>query len=233
MERVRELAKECPAIVPFGETREPFVDRLRADVFNHYRHEAQPGDWWCRLDADEVYVDDVRAFLSALPAQYQFVWSIYLQFYLTEKDVPRLEPHEGQPPFEADASNLPRHYRADYAEPKFFRHRPRLRWSQGSWPDHAGLVAPAMLRHKHFQYRSPAQIERRLETRRQATRDGYAGFPHSRETSWREKIKPSETLHFDAGDGRYLVEEEQLPRHLEPGWQRALKRVLHGTGIWP
>jgi hypothetical protein len=233
MDRVRELAQTCPAIVPFGSTDQPFVDRLRADVFNRHRHDAAPGDWWCRLDADEIYVGDVRAFLAGLPPHLQFVWSIYLQFYPTEKDVPRLEEHEGKLPFEVNADNLPRHYRADYAEPKFFRHRPRLRWVDGSWPDHAGLVSPEMLRHKHFQYRSPAQIERRLETRRQATRHGYEGFPHSSETSWREKVKRSETLHFDAGDGHYVIEENDLPRHLEPGWQRAVKRVLHGAGIWP
>lgn len=233
MDVVRELAKTQPGVVPFGSTDLDFVDRLRADVFNYFRGEAQRGDWWCRLDADEVYPDDVREFLTSLPAAEQFVWSVYLQFYPTEKDLARLEAYEGAPPFEANESNLPRYYLADYAEAKFFRHRPGLVWENGSWPEHAGLVARRMLRHKHFQYRSPAQIERRLVTRRAATAAGYGGFPHSHEASWREKVRPSETLHFDAGDNQYVIEEEKLPQHLEPAWQRALKRVLHGTGIWP
>ena len=233
MERVQALAKQHPHIIPFGTTTKPFHDSLRADVFNHFKAKAAPGDWWCRLDADEIYVDDVRAFLSRVPRHLHFVWSIYLQYYVTEKDLARLKPFEGQPPFDVNADNLPRHYLADYAEPKFFRHRPGLRWDHGSWPNHVGLVAPEMLRHKHLQYRSPAQIERRLQTRREAAATGWQGFPNSSEMSWREKIEPSERLHFDAGDGRFIVEEALLPRHLEPAWQRLVKRFMHAAHIWP
>jgi hypothetical protein len=233
MDVVRELAREEPRIIPFGATNRPFVDSLRADVFNAHKHEAEPSDWWCRLDADEIHVDDVRGILGNLPKHEQFVWSIYVQFYPTEEDVPRLEAFEGKPPFEVNAGNLPRYYLADWAEPKFFRHRPGLVWQHGSWPEHAGLVASRMLRHKHFKYRSPAQIELRLATRKQARRDGHLGFSYSSETSWREKVNPAASLHRDHGDGQYIIEKEKLPRHLEPGWQRAVKRLLHGCGIWP
>jgi glycosyltransferase involved in cell wall biosynthesis len=233
MDRVQALARSEPRIIPFGTRNEPFLDSFRADVFNHFQDRAAAGDWWCRLDADEIYVGDVRDFLSKVPRHLHLVWSIYLQFYPTEKDLPKLEAYEGQPPFDVTAENLPRYYLADYAEPKFFRHRPGLHWGGGSWPNHIGLAAPEMLKHKHIQYRSPAQIETRLRTRREAAAHGHVGFPHSSETSWREKIQPSSGLHFDAGDGQYIVETSRLPRHLEPGWQRLVKRVMHGTGIWP
>lgn len=233
MERVEALAKKHPHIVPFGTCTKPFTDNLRADVYNAFKPRAAAGDWWCRLDADEIYVDDVRAFLTRLPSHLHFVWSIYMQYYVTEKDEARLAEFEGQPPFDVNAENLPRYYLADYAEPKFFRYRPGLHWEQGSWPNHVGLTAPEMLRHKHIQYRSPEQIERRLRTRRDATSHGYLGFPNSNEVSWREKIESSSRLHFDAGDGKYEVEKALLPRHLEPGWQRLVKWIMHGTGIWP
>jgi glycosyltransferase involved in cell wall biosynthesis len=233
MERVKALAQQHRHIIPFGTSSRPFADNLRADVFNYFKSQAAPDDWWCRLDADEIHVDDVRAFLARVPRHLHLVWSIYLQYYLTEKDLPRLEPFEGQPPFDVNAENLPRHYLADYAEPKYFRHRPGLRWNVGSWPDHVGLAAPGMLRHQHFQYRSPAQIERRLATRREAGAQGWPGFPHSSEIGWREKIRSSAELHFDAGDGRYIVKEARLPCPLEPGWQRLVKRLLHGSGFWP
>lgn len=233
MERVTALARRCPRIVPFGTTAMPFTDSLRADVFNQCKDRVARGDWWCRLDADEIYVDDVRAFLARQPPHLQVVWSIYIQFYLTEHDLPRLESFADQPAFAASRENLPRYYRADHAEPKFFRHRPGLHWQGGSWPDHLGLVAPERLRHRHYQYRSPAQVETRLRTRREAAAQGWAHFPHSLGQDWREKIEPSNGLHFDSGDDRYVIEEAALPRHLEPGWQRAVKRAMHGLGVWP
>jgi len=233
MERVNELAKRCPQIIPFGTCTKPFSDSLRADVFNHFKSRVAPGDWWCRLDADEIYVGDVRAFLDRLPRHLHVVWSIYIQFYLTELDLPRLEPFSEQPAFDVNRDNLPRYYRADYAEPKFFRHRPGLRWNGGSWPDHVGLVAPDMLRHRHYQYRSPGQIEMRLRTRREAAAQGWAHFPHSLTHGWRDKIERSEKLHLDTGDDRYVIEDTGLPRHLESGWHRAVKRCMHGLGVWP
>jgi glycosyltransferase involved in cell wall biosynthesis len=233
MDRVKALAARNPRIVPFGICAKPFADNLRADVFNRFKTQANPGDWWCRLDADEIYVDDVPAFLSRIPRYFHVVWSIYLQYYPTEKDLPRMEPFAGHPPYDITVENLPRYYLADYAEPKFFRHRSGLTWDHGSWPNHVGLAAPDMLRHKHIQYRSPAQIELRLQTRREAASHGWSGFPNSEERNWREKIRPSSELRFDAGDNQYLVESDRLPRHLEAGWQRIVKRIMHGTGIWP
>ena len=233
VDRVQAMARQDSRIIPSGACTKPFADNLRADVYNRFKERAAPGDWWCRLDADEIYVDDVRGFLARVPPSQHFVWSIYLQYYPTEKDLARLEACEGQPPYNVTAENLPRYYFADYAEPKFFRHRPGLRWDTGSWPIHVGLTVPEMLRHKHIQYRSPAQIEFRLQTRREATAQGSLGFPNSTEKSWREKVLPSAGLHFDAGDNRYIVETARLPRHLEPAWQRLIKCVMHGAGIWP
>jgi len=233
MERVKALAQRDPRIIPFGTCTKPFADSLRADVYNHFKAQAAPGDWWCRLDADEIYVGDVREVLLRVPRACHVVWSIYMQYYPTEKDLARMEPFEGQPAYDVTEENLPRHYLADYAEPKFFRHRPGLQWDTGSWPHHLGLNAPEMLLHKHIQYRSPTQIELRLKTRREAAAHGWSGFPNSAELSWREKVQSSAGLHTEDSDGRFYVEKTRLPNHLEPGWQRLVKRFMHGTGIWP
>ena len=44
MERLNDLAKRCPQIIPFGTCTKPFSDGLRADVFNHFKSQAAPGD---------------------------------------------------------------------------------------------------------------------------------------------------------------------------------------------
>jgi hypothetical protein len=228
--RVTRLAAQCPAIVPYKSEPRAFGDELRGEVFRAYRHEASEDSWWCRLDADEIYADDPRTFVAAVPRRHHVVWAAHAQFYFTTEDAARL-PAEGLAPT-IDESNRPRYYVINASEPRFFRHRTRLEWSYGAWPRHMGVVHPRRIRLRHLQYRSPQQIQRRLDTRRQATRDGYQHFGHSLQTHWQEQVRDPNSLHFDGGT-EPLVLDQTLPRHLEPGWQRVLKLALHGVGIWP
>jgi hypothetical protein len=34
---------------------------MRLELLNQYRASASDGDWWCILDADEIYIDDPRS----------------------------------------------------------------------------------------------------------------------------------------------------------------------------
>jgi hypothetical protein len=86
---------------------------------------------------------------------------------------------------------------------------------------------------KHVQYRSPAQIQRRLDTRRAAAAAGWQHFAHSTQENWRDKIADPARLHRDHGDGQYEIDEKALVPHLEPAWQRCLKHVMHGLHLWP
>lgn len=217
-ERVNRLAAELPAIIPFKSEAKPFRDSLRGEVFNAFSSDATDGDWWCRLDGDELYADDPREFLAGVPPREHVVWSHHIQFFFTEKDT---------------GAELPRHYRADYSEPRFFRHRAGLVWTDGAWPRHLGIVHKKRIRVKHYQWRSPDQIARRLNVRRKAMSDGYLGFPNSQNVDWRQKVRPSSELNFDHGDGNYLIEEHKMPGHLESGWRRIAKHLMHGLHIWP
>ena len=229
-EIAQRMAESMPQIVPFKSETVPFDNALRGEVFRAFRDRAHPGDWWCRLDGDEEYVDNPADFLDAVPKRFHVVWSAHLQYYLRPEDVEGLSA-EGPPP-KIGSENLPRHYRANAAEARFFRHRPGLAWPDGAWPRHMGLVYPKRIRVKHYQYRSPAQIQRRLDTRHQAIRDGNLDFPHIVAHGWRDQLV-TDGLSYDSGDDRYEIDESNLPKHLEPMHQRVLKRILHGTGIWP
>jgi hypothetical protein len=231
-ETVCDLANSLPCLHPFRHEARPFDDALRSEVFNAFRHAAGADDWWCRLDADEIYIDDPRAFLAGVRPAFHVVWGIYVQFYLTVEEAARFEVTETVPL--ATAETLPRHYLANHSEPRFFRHRPRLVWEpNAAWPRHMGLVEPHRIRFRHFQYRSPAQIALRLQTRREAAAHGWQHFAHGTQLDWHEKLGDPSRLHLDRGDGQYVIDETQLPHHLEPRWTRLLKRLMHGTGLWP
>lgn len=209
----------------------PFRDELRAEVFNAFRDRAKPGDWWCRLDADEIYIDPVREFLSEVPIRHHVIWSLSHQYYFTHEDMARWENGPLLP--RGDFGDLPRHYLINHSEARLFRHRDKLQWTQGSWPSHMGIVHPRRIRLKHYQYRSPEQIQKRLDSRRLATNRGYKNFGHSLETKWTEKVMSAENLQLDPNAGPRKPEASCLPQHLEPLKHRLFKLVMHGSGLWP
>jgi len=103
-ETVRQRAAEDARIVPFKSRAKPFRDSLRGEVFRQFRDRVRPGDWWCRLDVDEFYVDDPRAFLSLVPASHHVVWSVHFNYYRTEAELAAIPPGTGGRPPRFDGS---------------------------------------------------------------------------------------------------------------------------------
>ena len=116
-------AREPERIFLFRSDSRPFHDGLRAALFNAFRGKAQRGDWWCRADVDEWFIDPPREFLAAVPRRHHVVWTVHVQYLFTEVDLARYEA-TGECRIPAD---LPQHYIANYSEPRFFRHR---RWAR-------------------------------------------------------------------------------------------------------
>lgn len=216
-------------VTPWRSEAKPFRDGLRSEVFNEFRHGARPGDWWCRLDADEFYVVDPAVFLARVPRTVHTVWGLPIEYHLTSEDLVTIDFSQ---PAETLLPEI-RHYHAKNSEPRFFRYRNRLKWDvEQSWPRHMGPVYGRRIPYRHYKYRSPQQIQRRLETRRQATATGYLHFGHAADESWESKIVDSAGLHRDDGSDTFVIDTKSLPRHRSIG-QELIKRILHGLGVWP
>ena len=230
-EAVQRLAKDLPQIIPWRRKVQPFSNALRGQGYREFSHLAQKGDWWSRLDSDERYIDDPREFLAKVPTRHHVLWAAQFQYHFTEMDLAAWEAgiSRGQP-----VHQRLHHYRLDYAETRFFRHRPGLIWpADASWPRHMGVVHPRMIRNRHFQYRSPEQIQKRLDTRQLAIEQGCENFQgYCDEKSWREKVVPVSSCEDDRKPGAWKIDPDKLPRHLEKPWQRAVKYIMHGTGVW-
>lgn len=237
-ERVQLMSALDARVVPCGRDSRPFHDGIRAQIFNAHSNGAVRGDWWCRLDADEFYVDDPRDLLAGTPATYFSVWSASLSYYFTDIDAARYETAPEQYEDEVPIGEKCRYYLNHWSEPRFFRHVPGQRWhpTDGGYPTAvwARPASPQRIRLKHFAYRSPAQIQKRLDGRRQAG----AGVEFSHETvvdwanavagirehghftgtfgdsvpdSWVQRIVPASALDFDAHDGTFIVNDELMP----------------------
>lgn len=217
-------------IVPWKQDGKDFTESMRGEIFRAWRHEASEGDWWCILDADEFLVNDPRPFLAQVPTRHHVVWAASIEYYLTQGDLQTLD-------FTAPTDSfLPtlRHYRIENAEPRFFRHRPGLVWREtDGLPRHMGLVVLDRLLLKHYKYRSPAQIQLRLDTRKGCEETGFVVRDQYRARQWEEKIFSEKDLDFDQQDGTYRFRNDRLPQHVEAPLRRLIKYFLHGFSFWP
>ncbi len=241
-EKVLELAKDYAQIIPYKQDNQPFADSLRSEPFNYYRAKSLEGDWWCKLDADEIYIDNPRVFLSKVPKKYELVWAASFEYYFTDKD---LELYNQNPELYADdvpVEEKCRYYINNWSEPRFFKYKTSLVWekslvkSENPMPSGIGASYRKRIRLKHFQYRSPQQIQKRLDTRLQAMQNGVFlhemqkdwkeiiensvnndvnnytydqdYFPHS----WKERVVEASKFLYDAHDGKYIINEKAIPK---------------------
>jgi Glycosyl transferase family 2 len=238
-ELIKTLAEQHMQIVPYKQDDVLYTNGLRADIFNAFRSNAGPQDWWCALDADEFYIDDPRIFLSKVPGHLQTVWSASLNYYFTDQDAVSYQ-QDTVKFLQTPIQQRLRYYCNNWGELRFFRHSDGIVWTrtQGGFPP-AMFTAPACpirIWLKHYQYRSPDQIERRLLTRRPAM-EASTGFLHEvtpnwsstiatqrdaplefkdahpefAGSSWQERIVPAASLDYDAFDRRYVVNESLMP----------------------
>ena len=192
-EIVNELAATIPAIVPWKVDDKPFTDSVRAEIFAHFRDRAEPGDWWCEQDADEFYVDDPRVFLRKVPEAYSVVWAASFSYYFSDRDAER---YREDPELYADdvpVAEKIRYYLNHWSEPRFFRHSDRIRWEGGGFPPfvHSQPVYPVRIWLKHFPYRSPQQIDKRLAARSATVAAGH--FAHEAIADWGEAVAAART----------------------------------------
>jgi glycosyltransferase involved in cell wall biosynthesis len=238
-ELVKELAKQHLQVVPYKQDDVLYTNGLRADIFNAFRSNAGPQDWWCALDADEFYIDDPRIFISKVSDRFQTVWSASLNYYFTDRDAAlyRQDPIKF---LETPVQQRFRYYLNNWGELRFFRHNDNIVWAraQGGFPPamFTARAYPVRIWLKHYQYRSPEQIARRLRTRRPAM-EASTGFLHEKTPNWRaaiatkrdapldfenarpefagvsweERVVPAASLDYDAFDRRYVVHESLMP----------------------
>jgi hypothetical protein len=227
-----EVVRRFPSdrVVAWKQDGKTFQESLRAEVFNEFRGRAAAGDWWCHLDADEFYPTDPKRFLAAVPSRYHVVWGVAIEYYLTHDDIASLD---FDAPIETLLDSI-RWYAVNNSEPRFFRHRPRLTWPVTTgWPIHMGVPCPERIPYRHYKYRTPTQIQRRLDTRRDNRSRGFPGWEHAAQADWQEKIVDRASLQLDRHDGNFVIDPKKLPVHTDALPKRWAKMLLHQLGVWP
>lgn len=182
---VQEVAGTHAQVIAYGQEKGIFKIGLRAKLFRAYRKEMNRGDWWCvRLDADEFYPGDVRAFLRTVPDRYSVVSKHSTDYVLSQEDLPHLIGK-----WEHDKALLTHSLFTHRRERRFMRHSPFLIWlSTWRYPHPLGKEYPEGIPVNHYQYRSIEQMKRRFATRQKAKADGCGSFLHEDGTSWEDYL---------------------------------------------
>lgn len=191
---VRDLSQRDPRIIPFEQTHLPYNDALRARVYNQVHQELDEDDWWMILDSDEFMAENPKELIEkANRDAADIIRSWIIQFYFTEKD---LAEWEG----ERDSRDKPiferrRHYLINWQESRLFRNQRGPAWDvaiNSNVPNGLKRVWRRRILNRHYQFRDPEQIEKRLQLR-----FGHPMFhAHVKSADWRASIMDSRKLNY-------------------------------------
>lgn len=215
-EIVQQLATTHPQVIPWLREEGPFHIGLRAKAFKAFRHEMTSRDWWnVRLDADEFYPGDVRAFLAAVPTCCRTVKKESTDYVLTHEDI---ASHTFTGHFEDDHAIFTHTLPTLRRERRFMRHSALLCWSERwRYPHPWGRVYEHCIPVNHYQYRSPMQMEKRYAVRQQAKADGCGSFSHEQGQGWQDYLYTEKQL-----------DELKLLAHLKEAFEASEQVVYEG-----
>lgn len=209
---IKRLSARNEKIIFWGRYEGAFRDSLRAIVFNDYKHLSKPGDWWCRLDADEIYIDNPLDFIAeANSCGVDHIYSASFQYYLTKNDSILLEetPSEFAPERYS-------YYKCDWSEIRFVKITTDTIWPL-NFAQPLFLRKPSLqrIKLKHYQYRSIQQMQKRYNDR--APVAGKKLFSHEL-----NKNKLWEVGQLNKDEGIYEFNDEELPKIKEYSFVRKL-----------
>lgn len=197
----------------FGRVNEEFQDGLRGVIYKKYNHLASEGDWWCRLDADEIYIDNPRDFIKKIPSYISVIRGAKFQYYFTDIDN---ESYTSDPERYLNGNailNL-KYYACNESETRFVKHKNKHWNIDNLWPDTEwpNLIFKKHIRLKHFQYRNPKQIQLRIDERLKVRRSKDL-FGHEARSDWSSRI--NKTRKIDQNNSNLKYEQKWEDRIID------------------
>jgi hypothetical protein len=179
-------------VIAFERTTDPYSEGLRGRIVNEFSKELGPDGWWLKLDADEFLESDPRsAIRSAQQVGANAIRAWQIQFAFT--DVDRLLWEAGIDDEGAPIDERRRYYHLDWRETRLWQNQPDSIWSDLTSPTPPGLDrhTRTSLFNRHYQHRSPQQMQRRIDLRR-----GSPNFPHEQLDDWQDLVQPADGCHL-------------------------------------
>lgn len=215
-------------VIPWKQDPSPFSGTMRSALFNEFCNNVKPGDWWCcKCDSDEEYVQDPRVFLSRIPRIYDSVYKRSIDYVLTFEDLEEYSISDIS--FENNIEYL-RYFKSPaWSEVRFIKHKKGLVWPENEIvPRTPGIVFPDVINVRHYQFRSPVQMQKRLDIRRSKTGIVQNGksFRHVTQDDWHELLMHRSDLIYDDGSEIELYNSIPLRKNLKKSLPRNIARFF-------
>jgi len=229
-EIIQELASD--RIILWGQTFANFQEGLRTIIWETIKKESNNGDWWCFMDSDEFYYDNPREFLKKVPSRFGVVAINTIQFEPLKSQEKQFEEIIG-----FDKKILTSYFQSDWTESRFFKVTNKLKYRDLSLRFPYGCRATYTERIKvlHYPLRSAKQVQRRLNTRRNAIEKGFKGWKHASQEKWQEKLRDNndQVMLSVSRSGLQWKEESSnfKPYSFDFIFRRSLKSILYYIGL--
>ncbi len=223
---VQELARDNRVIVPFQQTTELFGNHLRALIYNAFHREFSENDWWLILDGDEFLAEDPRPLIQmAIDSRAERVNAWHIQFFFTERD--ERQWMEGKDTRDKPIFDRRRYYSINWQECRLFRNCARRSWDisvSKALPHWLGPVCRRRILNRHYQYRDPEQMEKRLRVRY----GNPESFKHVRSIDWRNMIFDSRKLFLHADGDPWRFTPSGVVYYYRHFWYERMRSAFHG-----
>lgn len=234
-----EIARAHPKMTWCMRKESVYSDALRQLLVEKSRRNLSGEDWFLALSADHFFASDPRADLARAAAEGADVITYDVaQFYFTSADLKSAAA--GTPWIKTPLEERIRHYAINYHDfPVAFRNQPEISYAREvtEWPAlperKLASFHPIL---KHYQFRSPEQMRRRLALRRAQRKSGFSGFRHYGSFSWKRYVFDPGLLHFFKGEWEFFRQPslDALLKSTEPAYSRAwgcLKGFIKSTRL--
>ncbi|MDP2902551.1 MAG: glycosyltransferase family 2 protein [Methylovulum sp.] len=168
-----------------------FSDQLKFDLLYTNQEHFKEGDWFAIIDSDEFYVDNPLDIIRLAEAEKATcIKSLSAQFYITEQDKDIRYNNNISPELQRS------HYLINWGEVRLMKHIPAYLHNEKDCKSSSSplQMASKNLLLKHYQYRSPEQIQLRINTRLENHKLSN-NWGHIHYTNWEDYIVPSKLLH--------------------------------------
>lgn len=227
---VQCLSERYPQIIPFLQTHEQFSNGLRALAYNEYHSQFSDNDWWLIVDGDEFLAEDPQPIIEqAIQERAEIIRAWQIHFYFTDVD------HEnwlkGRDSREIPIYKRRRHYLINWQENRLFRNQSSRRWDVNVnklFPDGFRRACRHFILNRHYQFRDPEQIQKRLSLRFQNPL-----FPHVTTSDWQRVIVPSRQLNYYKEGDPWRFSASGLAQYyrivLKNTYRAGIRRVQRGV----
>ena len=232
---VNDFARRDGRVRPVGREDIPYHNGLRAVLFGRVRHTFEDGDWFARLDADEIYHVLPPLFIQERLAPHESrVFAQLFEFLMTQAQHRAWEA--GDPTLSDRSrpieSRLTRYVVQDFPEPRLFRYRRGMRWPESSYvPLRGGLIAQARVPVRHYRWRDPQQAAQRCALRNAARAAGAQTGPHWTLSDYREWLANDEDPRLLSWSPGQDLPDPRLSNHLPHRARRLGQHIFYRTGL--